>query len=177
MLLIFDGRDNVGKTSIAKAFSDRHEIPYFKHQGINKGNFKDESQNAISEANELYSIDLIAQAKITCIIDRHYPSDYVYSKMFRNRDRASLRKVEDFLIQKIPKHLIVICHKDEVTAKSDDFVNVELQTVARDLFLEFANDFSKANVLVLDTSDENLEKQLRTIADHVDEIMNPLLEF
>ena len=40
MLIIFDGPDNSGKTTIAQALAKEIEYPYFRHRGTNKDNYK-----------------------------------------------------------------------------------------------------------------------------------------
>ena len=171
MVIIFDGPDNCGKTSIAQAFARFYGVPYFKHKTINKLNFKDTLIDHISEANEMYSLDLIKQTNTSVIIDRHYPSDFVYSRMFRKRSEESLKKVDNFLCT-IKDHLIVICYKDDVKLKDDDFLTLEQQEKAKELFLEFSCKFSFANILVMNTTLENLKQQLNDLKEACDDIRN-----
>ena len=166
MIVIFDGCDNTGKTTIAQALARRLMWTYFKYTFVDKSLLANDICSIVNENLERYSLQMLEALGgsygrgVNIIIDRHYPSDYVYGRMFRNRTLESLRKIEEHLIQL--RHLIVICTKDEIEVKDDAFVDKTQQKTANNMFRDFKN-FSNANVLLLDTTDENLEKQLDTI--------------
>ena len=168
MLIIFDGPDNCGKTSIAKLISKIETIRYFKHQGVTKLNFRDPNVALVSECNELYSLDLIKTLNMNVLIDRHYPSDFVYGHIYRNRSEYSLRKVDEFM-SNIVNHLIVICYKDALVPKIDNFVPDADIKVITDRFKYFY-EWSHSRVLLLNTTDQNIMKQVEAICGAIEDV-------
>lgn len=168
MIIIFEGPDNSGKTSIAKALSAGIGIPYFKYSVINKNNFVHGSPDAILESG-YFSLLLLSQMKGgDIIIDRHYPSEYAYGQVVRKkRNIKALRKTDD-VCASIKEHLIVVCYKDTDNFKEDDFVKKKYYKALKNEYIKFAKKFTRANVLLLETSDENLAKQLDAIENRIE---------
>lgn len=166
MIIIFEGPDNSGKTTIAKATAEKLHIPYFKYSVINKKNFLLGSPDAILESS-YYSLQLLAHAKTDIIIDRHYPSEYVYGQVVRKKRNLKMLKEIDKKMAEIKGHLIVICYKNKDNFKEDDFVHKKYYKALKNEYVKFANKFTIANTLLLETSDEDLNSQLAKITNAV----------
>ena len=161
MIIIFEGHDTSGKSSIAKALSEKINVPIFK--------VKRDKYWWDPIINLLYMTEGITQfiemTKCSVIIDRWHPSDYMYSKLF-DRD-VSYRKIADIDDRLAQQHaLIIYCYKDQevfIDDKEDaDFVNKSMYTRMTTLYREYEK-ISKCRSLWINTSNKNLEEQLKVI--------------
>src|SRR3990167_9124961 len=151
-IIIFDGCDRTGKTTISKALSEKLNIPLFKRIDINK-NY--DYLIDIIYCGEFYT-QLLEQTKYSIIFDRLYPSELVYSHVLNRL--SSFEKIID-IDSRFAKMgaKIIITYKDK-----DKFIKDKI--IPKELFLEINNKFIKfskmsaCNILLLNTSDENLEK-------------------
>ena len=97
-LIIFEGPDGCGKSNIAEAISQLLNVPIFKNEDEWQ-HFpeKDKSTyfiNAIRYAHP-HLLSFIKQTKTSVILDRAYPSEYVYSKIFeRETDFKAIKSCD-----------------------------------------------------------------------------------
>ncbi len=160
-IIIFEGHDTSGKSSIAKAMSEKLSIPTFKVQRDKY--WWDPLVNLIYLDEGI--IQVIEQTGVSMIIDRFHASDYMYSKLF-DRD-ISYRKIAN-IDERLSKlnALIVYCTKDEEFhidyIEDATFINKTMYIKMTDLYNEYSQ-ISKCRSLWINTSDQNLEKQLETI--------------
>lgn len=174
MFIIFDGCDNSGKSSIATELSKRIDYPYLKYSILNKENLDKKVVSHITLESSLFSIrilKLLEDPKI--IIDRHYPSEFVYGNVFRKRTQEDLHKLKviDREMAEIKNHLIIICYKTILKEKIEDFIDPEKYEMITNTYKDFTK-FTKANYLLLDTTDEDLEKQLLIIRNKISDVRN-----
>jgi thymidylate kinase len=161
-VIIFEGMDRSGKSTISTELSKQLNIPKFKVQR-NKY-FWDVFCN-INYLDEGV-MQCIEQTGASIIFDRWVPSDFVYSKLF-DRD-ISYRKIWeiDERLSKLNATLIV-CYKTPEHFIEDiedaDFVNPTMYARMTELYREYASQSKIKNIMFIDTSDENLEKQIETI--------------
>jgi len=92
--IIVEGPDNCGKTEIAHALSHAISQPYFRmstqHENWRKGGFL----NAL-RYDQTYLSSLLLQTGASIVIDRAYPSEFAYSRVFeRETDMETLRAVD-----------------------------------------------------------------------------------
>lgn len=162
-IIIMEGADVTGKSEIGSALANQFGLAYFKnlaeHQSFSDLTF---SQTAFVEAN--YLLCLLKQVEIKengIVLDRHIPSEYVYSKVFE-------RETNEDEIWEIDRQLaelgavIVYCYKDEYKDFDDEVIKFERIEQLKDTYQEY---FNKTNmpVLQLNTTDENLERELNEI--------------
>ena len=98
-VIIFEGPDGCGKSNIAQALSDHLGIHTFKNEAewehFPKGEKTDYFLNAIRFAHP-HLLEYFRQTKTSVILDRAYPSELVYSKIFnRETDMSALRYCDD----------------------------------------------------------------------------------
>jgi deoxyadenosine/deoxycytidine kinase len=81
-VIIFEGVDRCGKTNIAKALSNRIDVPYFKNQDEHKyflskpGYFADAARYV-----DTYFASYLEASRASVILDRAWPSEWVYSQV------------------------------------------------------------------------------------------------
>lgn len=162
-IIIFEGPDRCGKTEIGKALANKLKLSYFKNS-YEHSNFSNNGfiSTAFVEANFL--LDLLNQVDFKengLILDRNIPSEWVYSKVFN-------RETKEELIFEIDKKLadlgaiIIYCYKDKYENFDDEVIELEKIEKLKNKYIEYL-ELSKIPSLILNTTDENLEKQLNEI--------------
>lgn len=164
-IIIFEGHDKAGKSTIAKALSEKIQVPIFK---VKRNKYL---WDAVVNLNYLTEgiTQFIEQTQSSAILDRWHASDYVYGKLF-DRD-VSYRKIFE-LDERFADMdaLIVICYKKEASYIPDEedkeFITMNDYSKMTDLYKEFILE-TKCRFVFIDTSDENLETQLQTIIHNI----------
>jgi thymidylate kinase len=160
-IIIFEGHDKSGKSTIAAELSKQNNIPIFK---VNRSKYWWDPEVNLKYLTEGIT-QFIEQTGQSVILDRWTPSDYMYSKLF-DRD-ISYRKIAD-IDARLGKlnALIVYCYKDKEAFVHDeedkDFIDITMYEKMTSLYEEFAVN-SKCRALWLNTSDQNLDAQLAKI--------------
>ena len=151
MILIFEGTEKSGKTTLAKAISSKLKIPYYKNSYQKFG------------LKEIYFIlwDLLNQTCLDLIIDRDYPSWYVYSKLRGEEvDRSAFNFIDTFAQSLNTK--IIICYKTSYKESYNDIVPVELNPKILELYKEFSK-VTKCETLFLNTSVGSFDYHIKEI--------------
>ena len=158
MIIIFEGLDKTGKSTIAKALAKEMEIPYFKHSNQKQIFLTQDYKQAIYEAHLL--LDLIHQLKLSLIIDRHIASEYAYGLAFnRYFDMDQISEI-DFKLSELGAKII---HCEKVINEKDyndsliPYSKLKLISLYYDIFY---SQLTKMKVIRLNTTDENLDNQL-----------------
>ena len=174
MLIIFDGPDGCGKTTIAKEFVRQHpEISYFKntseHNTI-KTHTHEQLKLIHSVQIELF-LSMIKQINCSVLADRSYPSEIVYSRCFRTIDEDYAKKIDEEHA-KIGVKLVFFIKEDHLLNDDEDklFDNDSLRCIKQG-FLQFAKE-TKCQNIIINTSDENLQKQIETLNNFIYENRN-----
>jgi hypothetical protein len=157
-IFFFVGLDRTGKTTISKEFSNLTDIPYFKNPSEKKI-FKNDNLLALNYvAPTIYEI--CKQTDYSFIFDRGFPCEYAYSKAYN-------RETDYDLIFEIDRKFsflnttIILCDKPNLFDNfQDDLVQKDKIKDIQKYYKEFINK-TKCKVLYLDTSDENLDSQLK----------------
>jgi thymidylate kinase len=110
-IFMLEGPDGCGKTQIAKELSRRYKIPYFRmdtqHQNWKvPGAFV----NAL-RFDQTYSAAFLKQTGYSVVLDRGFPSEFCYSKVFK-------RKTDE----------VVLCDVDEAFAKLGTVVIIPMRS-------------------------------------------------
>jgi cytidylate kinase len=165
-IIIFEGPDSSGKTHIAQALSKQLQIPYFKNDGEHQLALKCETGLVTRYAGP-YITSFLRQVPVSVIIDRHYPSEFVYAHVKRRPyDRTVLRQLDAAFASMDAK--IILCVKTQYTDYDDanQYVKQSEISAIRDRYVEFLN-WTDVSTLLLNTTSENLSEQLSIITDFV----------
>lgn len=163
MIIIFDGPDNCGKTSIAKALVEKcftsHAYFKIKQDKIHLNKYNPDTLKTAHELQLDFFAQLAAQSKMNIVMDRFHPSEYVYGSLFRKIDEEVFWHYDKMLGEAGVKIVIPI--------KSDEFLEDDLWTrdqliAIKQKFMEFSEK-TACQVLVINTEDEELEEQLAKI--------------
>jgi thymidylate kinase len=160
-LVVFEGLDQSGKTSIAQILAKKIGYSYFKNPSEKKQFYVDDNRVTwIIEGTYLFS--LVEQGVVSKIIlDRHLPSEYAYSYAYnRKTDQAKIVEFDAKLAEL--GAIIVYCHKDSYDQYNDWAVkNGDRVKIAEGFELYLQQ--TRMPYLKLDTTDQNLEREIDAI--------------
>lgn len=165
MILSLEGPDKVGKSEIAKELSQCTGTPVFKNTGEWSTDLKDSSyfKNLLVYGGT-FLIDFLQQTKTDVILDRHYPSEWVYSQYFgRETEMAVLKKIDEKFWDLGGK--IVICRRKNYDGIQDDlhhYIDAGVLVKLDALYEEFAK-WTKCDVYTLWVDDEDLQREVKEI--------------
>ena len=100
MIIIVEGIDRVGKTTLCNKISNKFNVPIYKHVG----NFEYSNMDNNNETDKMLQIlqvmKLVGSERIL-VLDRFHLTDYVYGILNRNYDKdkakVNFKQIEDFL--------------------------------------------------------------------------------
>ena len=169
-IIIMEGPDGCGKTEIGKVLSHTLLIPYFKvsseKQNWRKGKFKE-----ALEFDQTYISEFIEQVKPSVIIDRAWPSEFVYSKVFkRETNHAVLRRVDDKFAEL--GAVVVLClRRNYEGARIDELVQWRHLHDLHDGYLEFAEwTRCKTVTLYVDDLNNDIDMQIPALLGEFDRV-------
>lgn len=169
ILISLEGPDRCGKSEIAAELSRQTGVPCFKNTGEWTTDLKDPTyfKNLLIYGGT-FLIDFIEQTRPSAILDRHYPSEWVYSRYFRREtDDAVLRKIDEKFARAGGK--IVLCRRKSYAGIRDDlhtYVDSEVLAGIDKLYGEFA-DWTQCPVLTLWVDDEDLKREMKEIKEWI----------
>lgn len=152
----------VGKTEIAKALSLSLGVPYFKNENETK-KFLDPKDYFVNTLRycDPYFISFLKQTRTSVIIDRHYPSEWVYSKVFgRQTDMQALQRTDTAFAEL--GAIIVFCWREKHLRVDDAFpgvIDTKRLSELQDNYKQFCN-WTKCRVIPLNVDDEDIEREL-----------------
>jgi thymidylate kinase len=165
-IIIFEGIDSSGKTTIAKALSQKIHIPYFRHD-VDRGiYFQERIPNEMLFFAHDRLLQLFEKTGYSLICDRGFPSTFVYNQIFGDTklNNDELNIIKDFdLRNKQLDTKIIVCFKDiKLENFNDEYVNFKKIKDIIEQYNIFLS-WTKCNCLILDTTDENLKLQLKKV--------------
>jgi hypothetical protein len=161
-IIFLEGCDNTGKSSVGEELEKAIGIKYFKNT-TEKTFFYDKEIAKYRWLDQLYLYQFLKKNRYSQIIDRGFASDFSYTRSFRKEN-------EEYVTEKIIKidklfasigTKIIYFFKDNNLLK-DDIINVnEYGEIVKqyEIFLSL----TKCEVFRLNTTDENLTKQIGEI--------------
>lgn len=98
MIIIVEGIDRIGKTTLCEKISKCLNIPVYKYNGIIK---YDKMQNNQETDKSLMLLDLVNKLNCDIIFDRSFVTDYVYGIIERNYDVDNANINLDIVVSKM----------------------------------------------------------------------------
>ncbi len=158
-IIIVEGLDMTGKTTLVKELSDLTGLLPFKE--IREERWHDHVIDLLY--SEETKIQMLEQLCYSMISDRGYPSEWVYSKAFNRRTIESRIFELDERYAKLGAKIIILDKNPEKFQKDKTkLIDFEKYTEIRDLYHQF-HTITHCKSIILDTSDENITNQLTKI--------------
>jgi dCMP deaminase len=147
MIVIFEGPDGTGKTTLAHELAARLNVPYWNraHNPLYGMSVETSQQMHVSE------LDLLLAVDDDVVVDRFFPSEWAYNKTF---EREFDEDAVDLLCDRIGRvpHLFVLLYWpveatfEDIDARTDDEISVD---DLRRIDLEYRHFFRLRNGLNL----------------------------
>ena len=161
------GPDSCGKTHIAYELSKQLMIPYFKNKG-EWTNFRNEQGyfvNCMKYGDLGMFSQFLVQTHTSVVLDRSWPCEKVYSKVFgRETDHDVLKQLDD--VYHGMNALIVIAYRSDYSNVTDelfsDIITHRKLKQLHDEYMEFAK-WTKCRTLFLNVDDEDLDREVKEI--------------
>lgn len=167
MMIAMEGPDRCGKSEISKALALQLQHSYFKNSGEwdidvrSKEYFK----NILTYGAPLMT-ELLCQIKPSVVLDRYYPSEWVYSKVFgRSSDEKLITKIDHRFAEAGGR--IILCRRKNYAGLKDDLHEHIDSNILKQLdacYEQFAL-WTRCPVLTLWVDDEDLERELNDITE------------
>jgi len=168
-IIIFEGHDRAGKTTIAKELAKQCDFQYFKSNS-QKFHFKnDDFHLAVHYEGDLW-IDILNQLNFGngIILDRFVGSEVAYSTAFKRP--TVVKSYLDWVDKQLQllNTKIIYCFKNDFHGEfHDDCISLDrIQEIKFGYELYF-NSYTELPNLRLDTTNEDLEEQIKIIKDFI----------
>lgn len=162
-IIVFDGPDGCGKTNMGQGLSLDQKVPYFKMtteaENWRKGTFMEALR-----FDQTYLAEFLKQTKTDVIIDRAYPSEFVYSRVFnRPTDMQVLRKVDE-AFARMGAYIIIPVRHDYSKNRLDDLVPQDKLQEIHDTYMQFRK-WSKCSTITIFVDDygDDLKKEIEVL--------------
>ncbi len=165
-VILFIGADGTGKTEMSTELSKRLGIPRFKNKGEWDHFGRDDAYfaNVMRFGDYGFFSQYLVQTGASVIMDRGYPCEHVYSKVFgRQTDEAVLARIDE-VYASIDAHIVVAQRSSYVGRIDDMFESIDSKKLQEihDAYLEFAS-WTKCKTLLLNVDDEDIEREMHDI--------------
>ena len=153
-----------GKTEMANELSRLIKVPYFKNE--NEWKFFESDPNYFRNAlsyGDTYFYSYLQQTNSSVILDRSYPSEWVYSKAFlRVTDDIALKAIDSLAAQSHAK--IIIPFRTSYVGIEDRFSSITPERLNQidKLYREFA-EWTLCETMLLNVDSENLDDEMSEI--------------
>jgi len=165
MMLSIEGPDMCGKSEIAKELSRRLQHTYYKNSGEWSADLRSTEyfKNLLLYGGTLMT-DLLCQIRPDVVLDRYYPSEFAYSKVFkRETDISVLERIDKKFAESGGRH--IICRRKSYKGLKDDLHDYVDSSLLEELDSAYEDFALRTNcpVLTLWVDDEDLEREMKDI--------------
>lgn len=165
MLIVLEGPDQCAKTEIGTELANRLKIGYFKNTSEWTADLRspDYFKNLL-EYGATFLTDFLSQSKCSVVLDRFYPSELVYSRIFNRETNTSALEYCD---KKFAESggVIVLCRRKSYNGITDDLHSFIDSTALEKLDKEYDRfkSWTKCKVIEIFVDDHNLDRQCSEI--------------
>ena len=135
-IIILEGPDGCGKTNIGQELSRRTGIPYFKPT-LEREMWKNNTFKTALEYDQPYIAQFLKQVGCSVIMDRAYPSEWVYSQVYKRETNPAVLRQVDHAFACLGTDIIVCWRDDYSKNEKDDLVQGEKLQLLSDKYHEF----------------------------------------
>ncbi len=172
-IIIFDGPDGNGKTEMAKELSNSLNIPYFKNE-LEWSAFGNSPKNELFvnllKFADPYFLSYLKQSGASVILDRAYPSEWVYSKEFCRTSNISALNASDKAYAELGALIIVPWRtKYDCGDKHNPVIDASRRSSLDALYNSFCS-WTKCKTLRLNVDDENLDREMIEIMNFMNKL-------
>lgn len=123
-ILIVEGPDKSGKSTVGKLIAKELNIPYFKPKNDKEAlNLDTDFSSKMLQYCDPYFVDMLQQTKFSLVIDRHFPSEWCYSSvMGRKTDEERIWKTDE-LFSKISAKILIF-KRNSYAGEQDEDVRI-----------------------------------------------------
>lgn len=171
MMIALEGADMCGKTQIAKELCRRTGYPYHKNMDEWSSDLRtpDYFKNTLIYGSRLFN-NLLYQVRPNVVLDRYYPSEWVYSSVFkRDTDESIVRSIDDRFAE--AGGMIVLCRRKSFAGLQDDlhnFIDAEVLEKIDRKYGEFAH-WTSCKVKTVWVDDQDLDREVKEIISFMEE--------
>lgn len=167
-IVIFDSPDGTGKTNISQALSLDLKVPYFRmatqHDNWRKGKFKE-----ALEFDQTYIAEFLRQTKTSVIIDRAYPSEWVYSQVYKRETNMDVLDLVDAKFASMGAFIVIPVRRDYAKARADEVVENSMLPVLHEKYMEFRKwTRCKTITIYVDDFEDDLLKEMHVLKPELD---------
>lgn len=165
MMIAFEGPDMTGKSEISKELARRLGYAYFKNTEEWSTDLRTpEYFKNLLEYGGTFLTSFLEQVKPNVVLDRYYPSEWVYSRIFK-------RETNDDVLKKIDRKFaaaggrIVVCRRRSYEGINDDLHSYVDSSALKALDVEYEAfcDWTSCKVFTVWVDDENLNREISEI--------------
>jgi thymidylate kinase len=173
-VILMEGADGVGKTEIGRYLANLYGIPYFRmpsqHENWRKGQFK-----TALEFDQTYLAEFLMQTNHSVVVDRAWPSEWVYSQVYARDTNWELLEALDSLWMSMEAWIIIPLRRSFERAREDEVVTKSKLPLIQQKYLEFA-EWTECNVITFYVDDPvincSIAEESKLIVPHLDESTN-----
>jgi adenylate kinase family enzyme len=173
-IIVFEGTDFSGKSTIAKELAKRLGIPYYK----NSAERVQKVQGKTLEMSRIVApivIDLLRQMDAKVILDRFIASEFVYAYVDkRPYDIEMLRELDHQLA--LLDTTTIICYKSTYVGYVDESTPEDRLPAILERYKEYAVWSEIQNIIFLDTTDCDTDRQISDLMKLLSEEKAPAIK-
>ena len=172
MILLFEGWEKVGKTTLARSIKTDLNFQYFR--STKQINSNVDLEQAI-KYDWRFMIDFLSQVKTDVCFDRSFISQYVYSNLFRKDNILKNYDLNEYDIifkqycdsLSLIDYKIIYCYREHYNDEIDDQVDITKVNEANKLYLDFFNKFVESSNLICCNYEDGLQYNINKVKQEI----------